>query len=468
MTIWLPDPAKLKRPVYKSLQGLIIDAIDAGDLHPGDRMPTHRDFAYRMSISVQTVSRTYDALCKLGYLVGEVGRGTFVRMRDASETPMPFLPNRQEELIDLSILKPVTASVHYDVMQQGLQELSGNLTKDLVKAFRPEEAFRDHAQVACQWLKGHKLEVDRRNLIFTNGAISALQSAMMSVAPPGSAICVEEVSFHNLRPLCEYLGVRIHAAKMDQEGLLPSAFEEICASQSIRALVLSPTVVNPRAYVMGLQRRRQILEIARRYDVHVIENDVLGAMIKGAPNALYQLDPERVFYITSFSKTIMPGLRVGLLVAPPSMQVVAKNRHLVTNWMANPLTVDLLTHWMESGVVNQLMSWQANALRLRQKLASNLLAGHDYFSHPHAPHIWLPLPGNWREGDFVAQARRNQVAIAGSLPFMMAGQSNEGASIRLNAVRIALGPCSEEQLAKALRVIASLLEADAEAPLPMF
>ena len=468
MTIWQPDPAKLKRPVYKTLQGVIIDAIDSGELRPGDRMPTHRDFAFQLNVSVQTVSRTYDALCKLGYLVGEVGRGTFVRMHHTPEAAMPFLPNRQEELIDLSMLKPVTTSLHYEVMQKGLETLSRDLTRDLVKSFRPEEAFREHTRVACKWFGRQRMEVDAKHLIFTNGAIPALVTALMSAAPPGSAICVEEVSFHSLKPMSEYLGLRIHTAAMDEQGILPEAFADLCVNNHIRVLVLSPSVANPKSYVMGMERRRALLDIARRNDVMIIENDVLGTMIKGAPTTFQQLDPERVFYITSFSKTIMPGFRVGLLVVPPRLSVAAKNRHLVTNWMANPMTVDLLTQWMDDGTVDRLIVWQAEALQQRQRMAARLLSGSDYFCHRCGPHIWLPLPPVWEESDFVNHARRNQVAIAGSRPFIMADQTTEGSAANLNAVRIALGPCSEERLETALRVIGTLLESRSETPLPMF
>nr|WP_321483528.1 PLP-dependent aminotransferase family protein [uncultured Cohaesibacter sp.] len=468
MTNWWPDPAKLKRPVYKTLQGLIIDAIDAGDLQPGDRMPTHRDFAYKLKISVQTVSRTYDALCKLGYLAGEVGRGTYVRYRETTDTPMPFLPNRQEGLIDLSMLKPVTSLLHYDTMQKGLEDLSRDFTKDLVQSFRPEEAFREHIKIACRWLKSHHIHADPSHTTYTNGAIPALVAAIMSAAPPGSTICAEEVSFHSIRPLCEYLGVRLETVGMDKEGLIPEQFEALCQNHSIRALVISPTVSNPRAYVMGIARRQEIIDIAKRNDVFIIENDVLGTLVKNAPPPLQQLDPERVFYITSFSKTIMPGLRVGLLITPPSMYIVTKNRHLVTNWMANPLTVDLLTHWFDNGTADHLISWQARALQKRQKLAARLLKGHDYLSHKCAPHIWIPLPEIWQESEFVERARKNNVAIAGSLPFIMAEHSNEGDPIKLNSVRVALGPCNEEQLTHALNVIAALLGAGSEKPLPMF
>ena len=303
---------------------------------------------------------------------------------------------------------------------------------------------------------------------YTNGAIPALVASIMSAAPPGSTICAEEVSFHSIRPLCEYLGVRLETAGMDKEGLIPEQFEALCQNHSIRALVISPTVSNPRAYVMGNTRRQEIIDIAKRNDVFIIENDVLGTLIKNAPPTLHQLDPERVFYITSFSKTIMPGLRVGLLITPPSMYIVTKNRHLVTNWMANPLTVDLLTHWFDNGTADHLISWQARALQQRQKLAARLLKGHSYLNHKSAPHIWIPLPKIWQESEFVERARKNNVAIAGSLPFIMAEHSNEGDPIKLNSVRVALGPCSEEQLTHALNVIAALLGAGSEKPLPMF
>ncbi|WP_171022136.1 PLP-dependent aminotransferase family protein [Cohaesibacter sp. CAU 1516] len=468
MTNWMPDPDHLQRPVYKTLQSLIIDAIDSGDLRAGERMPTHREFAYQLKISVQTVSRTYDALCKLGYLVGEVGRGTYVRYREGSNASMPFLPNRQEGLVDLSMLKPVTSALHYDTMQKGLKELSRGFTRDLVHSFRPDEAFRDHLALACRWLKSHHIHADPYTAIFTNGAIPALTASIMSAAPPGSTICAEDVSFHSIRPLCEYLGICLQTIGMDEQGIRPDAFEAACQNTSLRALIISPTVANPRAYVMGSTRRQEIIDIARRHDVFIIENDVLGTLIKGAPATMHQLDPERVFYITSFSKTIMPGMRIGLLVTPPSMYVATKNRHLVTNWMANPLMVDLLTHWFENGTADHLIDWQARALHRRQKLADKLLAGHSFSSHKYAPHIWLPLPKIWNEQEFLDRARKKNVALAGSLPFIMSEHSNEGDLETLNAVRIALGPCDEDLLAYALKVVATLLASDDEKPLPMF
>ena len=79
MTIWPPDRTRLSRPAYRALAQALIQAIDAGEVKPGDRLPTHRDLAYQLGLSVQTVSRAYEELTRLDVISGEVGRGTFVR-----------------------------------------------------------------------------------------------------------------------------------------------------------------------------------------------------------------------------------------------------------------------------------------------------------------------------------------------------------------------------------------------------
>ena len=106
MTKWRPDPNVLKRPVYRSLARSMIAAIERGDLKPGDRLPTHRELAYDLGISVQTVSRAYDELIRLDAISGEVGRGSFVRAGGAEQRP-PY-QSGSETLIECSMLKPVT------------------------------------------------------------------------------------------------------------------------------------------------------------------------------------------------------------------------------------------------------------------------------------------------------------------------------------------------------------------------
>src|SRR5690606_35371630 len=106
MTIWRPDPALLRRPVYLSLADQFARAIHEGLLETGERLPTHRRLADDLRLSVQTVSRAYEELIRRGLAHGEIGRGTFVQSARREPLP-PYLPERLGEVIDLSILKPV-------------------------------------------------------------------------------------------------------------------------------------------------------------------------------------------------------------------------------------------------------------------------------------------------------------------------------------------------------------------------
>lgn len=467
MTSWLPKSDQLSRPVYKSLQNEIIHAIDRGDLQPGARLPTHRDLAYGLNVSVQTVTRAYEALRDLGYLSGEVGRGTFVRERP-TETPMPFLPTRESELIDLSMLKPVITEMHHEVLQNSLQRLSANLTPNLTQSFRPECAFQKHSMIACRWLQRRNIPARPAEILFTNGASPALTAAVMTAVPPGAALCVEEISFHNLKPLASYLGIRLCVAEMDEEGLTPDSFEAVCDEHKVRAVMLCPTVANPRSSVMSVRRRREIIRIAEKHEVYIIEDDVMGATVRNAPLTFKALKPDLTFYITSFSKQIMPGLRVGILLAPEEMSVAARNRHLVTNWMADALTVEVVCGWLADGTADKLVEFQAKALAKRHKLVRKVLSDIDFYAHDNSTHVWVPLPDGWDEAEFISRARSENVAVAGSKPFVMTQSASGGELAHDNAIRIAVGAGDEDRLKRALTSLGRLIKSRAEKPLPTF
>src|SRR6266702_3301795 len=115
MTIWRPNPRTLSRPAYLSLANQISTAIADGELEAGARLPTQRQLADDLKLSVQTVSRAYEELIRRGLILGEIGRGTFVRSPRREPEP-PYIPERLGEVIDLSILKPVCELVHLERM----------------------------------------------------------------------------------------------------------------------------------------------------------------------------------------------------------------------------------------------------------------------------------------------------------------------------------------------------------------
>lgn len=455
MTIWKPDPAHLRRPVYLSLADQISRAIADGHLPDGARLPPHRRLADDLDISVQTVSRAYDELIRRGLLSGETGRGTFVRTHRREPEP-PYLPERLGEVIDLSILKPVCEPTHLEHMKAALADLAETVPASAVLSFRPNVVFPRHRAIATSWLSGCGIETPPSNVCLTNGATAGMTVALMSVAPPGSWVATEAIGHHTLVPLATYLGLKLVGVAIDGEGIVPEALDRACREADIRAVFVQPSVINPTATLMGEARRAALAEVARRHDVAIIENDVLGPLVEQRPPPIARFAPERTLYVTSFSKIVMPGLRIGYLAVPDRYVAAVANRHLVTNWMATPIVAEIASRWVDDGTAMKLVEWQRRALHGRHRVAAAALAGIDYRSHPESLHLWVPLGDGRPEAAFVSHVRMNGVAIAPGTSFRVAEGEWQP------AVRISLGSTSEEELRSGLTVVANLLKADPE------
>ncbi|MGN8020440.1 PLP-dependent aminotransferase family protein [Phyllobacterium sp. 22229] len=455
MTLWRPDISSLTRPAYLSLADQIARAIGDGTLEAGARLPTHRKMAEDLHLSVQTVSRAYEELIRRGMLSGETGRGSFVKAQ-RREIDQPYLPERLGEVIDLSILKPVCEKMHHERLKKALGWLSETLPASSALSFRPNVVFPRHRTTAVKWLRECGLDVPASNVSITNGATAAMTVAIMSVAPVGSTIATEATGHHTLVPLASYLGLTLKGIAIDDQGIIPEALDAACRESSIRALFVQPAAINPCATVMGSVRRAQIVEVARKRDIAIVESDILGPLVQDRPPPIAALAPERTLYFTSFTKTVVPGLRIGYLAAPDRYVAAVANRHLVSNWMATPMVAEIATRWVEDGTAMQLVEWQRDALRRRHEIASQVLSGIPFRSHPQSLHIWLPLTDGRTEETFVAQARLQNVAIA------------PGASFRISqedwtpAVRISLGSTTEVELLRGLAVVGNLLQGDPE------
>jgi len=459
MTNWMPDPAALTRPAYLSLAEQFARAIEAGDLPVGHRLMPHRKLADQLGLSVQTVSRAYDELIRRGLIAGEVGRGSFV-LGPGAEARQPYLPERPGEIIDLSILKPVVEAVHLDRMRAGFAWLAENLAAPSALSFRPNMVMRHHRAVATDWLIRQGVPAEEAGITLTNGATPAITAAVMSVAPPGAGIAAEMLTHHILMPLCTYLGLHLEGIGMDAQGMLPAALHDAARKGTIRAVYLQPNVINPLAMIMPADRRAELVEVCRRHDLAIIENDILNVMIPDRAPAFAALAPERVLHICGFTKITVPGMRMAYLHAPARHATALSNRHLVANWMATPAMADLLAQWILDGTVADLAAWQARAMAERHDIAAGVLGSAMPACHRNSLHLWLPLPEGWTEDQFVTQARQRGVAVAAGSAFRASDRW------RQEAIRLALGSTRVEELRHGLATLANMLSERPEPLLP--
>ncbi|RGP36576.1 PLP-dependent aminotransferase family protein [Pseudotabrizicola alkalilacus] len=459
MTHWMPDPATLSRPAYLSLAEQFARAIETGALAAGARLMPHRKLADTLGLSVQTVSRAYDELIRRGLIAGEVGRGSFV-LDHGAEARQPYLPERPGEVIDLSILKPVVEEMQFNRLRNGFAWLAENMSAPSALSFRPNVVMPHHRAVAADWLMRQGIPAEASGIALTNGATPAITAAVMAVVPPGAGLAAAALTHHTLKPLCTYLGLHLDGVAMDGGGMLPGALDELARKGTIRAVYVQPNVINPLGIMMSESRRAELVAVARRHDLAIIENDILSVMIPDRVATFAALAPERTLYICGFTKITVPGLRLAYLHAPTRYASAVANRHLVVNWMATPPMADLLSHWITDGTVAELAAWQAQAMSDRHTIAADVLGSLMPACHGNSLHLWMRLPEAWSEERFVEQARLRGVAVAAGGAFRASDK------VRGEAIRISLGSTRHEDLRRGLSVVAALLRDAPEALLP--
>ena len=141
--------------------------------------------------------------------------------------------------------------------------------------------------------------------------------AIMTAADPGELILAEELTHHTLKPLVDYLGLRVRGVKTDRNGMLPDALRTMCQRQKVRAIYLMPTGLNPRAMTMSLARREELIAVAREFNLLIIENDSSGPLQIDRPPPCAALAPD-LYSRPGHKTTATPEEAAGLMNAVSS------------------------------------------------------------------------------------------------------------------------------------------------------
>ena len=174
---------------------------------------------------------------------------------------------------------------------------------------------------------------------------------------------------------------------------------------------------------MSAGAARQIAAVARKHDIAIIENDVLGPLVEDRPPPIAAFAPERTLYVTSFTKITVPGLRIGYLAAPDRYVAAVANRHLVSNWMATPMVAEIAIEMGERRHGDGTGPLAARGARAAPGHRRGSARRRRLSLAPQRLHVWLPLPGDRTEEGFVAQARLQGVGIAPGLVLPHVGRA---------------------------------------------
>ena len=453
--MWSPDLKTFAGPRYLAIVSAIAEDIERGNLKSGDQMPTHRDLAGLLGVTTGTITRAYAEAAKRGLLVGEIGRGTFVKASLLDDSFTGPLSSEEEDLIDLSFNIP-PFSVGDPLGQALTNTLTSLATRPGLSAmmsYQPAIGLERHREAGAAWAARSGLRVNAEQVMICTGALHAMTVVFTTLTKPGDSVFTESLTYPGMKNLAHLLHLRLKGLPTDEEGIIPEAFDEACRNDSARILYTIPTIHNPLGTVMPEARRRQIATIAAAHNVAIVEDDVHSFMLSSPPPPLSSFASENSYYIQTISKSIAPGMRIAYLVVPKRMVEPLATSLRATVWMAAPLMAEIASEWIRDGTADRLMDQKRSEATTRQLMANEILAGFEFDAHPFSFHLWLHLPEPWRSNEFAAQLRRRGVLVTPAESFV------PGREEPPHAVRVCIGaPRSRAQLEKGLGIVRDALQ----------
>ncbi|WP_105974821.1 aminotransferase-like domain-containing protein [Streptomyces geranii] len=441
---------------YRRLADRIADDIATGRLRPGERLPPQRVFARRRGIAGSTAGRVYAELVRRGLVVGEVGRGTFVRAAPAAPTgralaePVAGSGGAPAARVNLELNYP-SAPGQSELLAPALAPL---LRPDvLTEALRPAPADgtpEARAAVAAL-LATPGWRPDPDGVLFAGNARQAIAAALASLVRPGGRVGVEALTYPLVKEIAARLGIVLVPLAMDRDGLRPDALADAHRSAPLSALYVQPTLHNPTSVTMGDGRKRELAGVVRELGVPVVEDRIWSFLAAdGDPLAVHL--PELAHVVDGLSKRVAPGLTVGFLVVPPDRTEAVAAAVRSGGWSAGRFALEAGVRWAEDGTVARLVAAKrAEAARRQRLLAKELAAaGGVVRSDPYAYYAWWELPASWRADTFTAAAAAHGIAVTPGDAFAV------GARRAPDAVRLGLASAPEPELERALRTLAAV------------
>lgn len=414
----------------EALARRLMALVDQGVLAPGARLRSVRDCAEKEGLSRNTVVEAYNRLVARGYADPRPGSGTYVRK--PAGAPSPRIATHVTEAVDVvSLLREQLEQQHAVRVGDGRPPASwmeaSELSRHLRVARSSELAQLGHGYgtpwgyaplrgTIVRLLHERQIAVDLRQVLLTQGANHALDLIVRHLLQPGDVVLVDAPGYYPLFGKLKLAKVELVGVPRDAEGPDLDALRRLAARHRPKVFFTQTLAHNPTGTSIALPRAHGLLQVAAQQDFLVVEDDPFADLMPPGAPRLATLDQlQRVLYVSSFSKTLSAGLRVGYIAGAPATVAALCDLKMVT--------IVSTSDFVER-VVWQLIShghYRKHLLRLKQRLgqahrlALRLVARTGLAVQPpdvNGYYLWAPLPPGLSEIELVREAAAQDIFIA--------------------------------------------------------
>ena len=447
-----------EEPIYKQLIRQIQMQIESGNLSAGTRLPASRTLAGKIDVSRISVVNAYAELRAEGYLSAHAGRGTFVSKDssvaartstsngtgvDSNNLPDQSLRDlmrlaRRQGVINFSHGAPPSeffpiASLRDAVNTVIDRDGANALTYEVAEGFGPlRAAIRDY--VSALGIRTRPSEI-----LVTGGAQQGIDLVIQALVAEGQTIVTSNPTYIGVIDIARTRRINVHGIPMDEHGIRLDCLEHYLMENSPQLIYVMPSFQNPTGQVMPLHRRRQLINLAVKYNVPILEDAIYHEFRFEGESLppLKALDEDNVvIHVSAFTKMLLPGMRIGYLIASGSQferLVRVKQSADISTSGLNQRAIHLM---MQRGVLSHQLERNNRELRRRRDAAISAAEEHfppgtRWITPQGGLYLWAKLPktGPTAAELFIA-AVQNQVAFAiGNIFFLNGGGAY---SMRLN------------------------------------
>jgi DNA-binding transcriptional MocR family regulator len=474
-------------PVYRQIADGIRQGLGEGRLQPGLRLPATRDLARALQVNRNTVVAAYEALGREGVVASHTGRGTF--LVDPKEVPVPEpadpFAHAFARAVEGSKVASLLSVYRTAISGEGISFAGSFPAAELM----PVEPFRRAMgavlrergaellsygatggyaplrEAVAEGMRRRGSRVDADEILVTNGSQQALELVFRTFVDPGDPVLVEDLTYTGALSVLASLDARVVGVPGDEEGIRLDLLTRALERHRARVLYVQPTFHNPTARVMGEARRRELLALAARHGCIVVEDDWAGDLrFEGVEvPTLHALDGgSRVVYVSTFSKKLLPGLRVGWVAAPAPVleRLVALKQ--VADCGTSPLLQAALHRFLaDGGLDDHLRRVRRTYRERRDAMLAGLarhLAGQAVWTRPEGGlFVWARLLHG-----LDATALFGEAAARGVL--FSRGELFHAEGLARDCLRLTYGGVSPEQIEAGLAILGQLVGARERRP----
>lgn len=438
-------------PLYQQLKRHLAHQIESGLLPPGMRLPPSRQLAADLRVSRISIVTAYDELATDGLIQARVGRGTFVAERflaegrparwNAQSAPLAVdAGSEQPDVISFSQGAPADEFLPVETFHTVIDRV---LTRDgaAAMAYEQPEGYPPLRAAIAAHVASLGIEVAASDVLVTGGCQQALDLAVQSLLYPGDVLLTSDPTYLGMLNIARARAVQVAGVPMDADGMQTGELERYIEEYRPRLLYVAPTFHNPTGTVMPVARRRHLLDVAARYNLPVLEDGAHEELSYGQspPPSLKALDKNGlVLYASGFSKVLMPGMRIGYLLAGGALYerlVGVKQAADICTPALNQRAIQL---FLSDGHMRAHLEQVRKVCRQRRDAALESAAAHlPEGCAWHVPqggqYLWVAFPATGpTAADLYTQALQQGVAFAVGDAFSASGEPSR--HVRLNVI----------------------------------